>query len=349
MSEHEKRQTDNDSTSSAKDDVRGDSRDERIKARGQMLLNRVKKNAKHRRKWGRRQGVTCLRLYDQDIPELPLVIDLYEERLHASVFVRDDEEINEVEGHCMVWLAAIAEQLGLDPDQIYLKTRARQRGARQYTKRASEGGRVEVGEAGLRFWVNFTDYLDTGLFLDHRSTRERVASEARGCRFLNLFAYTGSFTVYAAAAQAVETTTVDSTQTYLQWARDNLELNQLDGPQHRFVRADVREFLSAERLQISSGLRPPYDLIVLDPPTFSNSKSAHPPFDVRRHHHELFNALAPLTAPGGVLYFSNNARRFSLDEALTRDWEITEITAQTTPLDFQQRRPHRCWRCVRRA
>jgi len=314
-----------------------------------MLINRVKKNARHRRKWARREGVTCLRLYDQDIPELPLVIDDYEGRLHASVFVREDDDFQEAERLCLQWLRALAGALQLDGDQVYLKIRARQRGANQYHKRSQRGERIEVGESGLRFWVNLQDYLDTGLFLDHRQTRERFAEEARGRHVLNLFAYTGSFTVHAAAGGAAETTTVDSTSSYLQWAQDNLVLNRLDGPQHRFVRADVRRFLQDERHDIKSGQRPGYDLIILDPPTFSNSKGSHHPFDVRRHHAILFDDLFEITSRGGILYFSTNARRFSLFSELDQRWEIEEISAQTIPLDFQQKRPHRCWRCVRRA
>ena len=322
---------------------------QRADERERMLINRVKKNARHRRKWARREGITCVRLYDQDIPELPLVIDDYEGKLHASVFLREEDDINSAERLCLRWLKALAGALNLDEERIFLKTRARQRGRDQYRKRSAEGHRIEVGEAGLKFWVNLQDYLDTGLFLDHRQTRERVSEEARGRKVLNLFAYTGSFTVHAAAGGAAETTTVDSTSTYLQWAQDNLALNQLDGPQHRFVRADVRQFLREERRAIDAGLRPRYDLIILDPPTFSNSKGSHPPFDVRRHHALLFDELYGITDPEGVLYFSTNARRFNLHVNLENTWGCEEITAQTIPLDFQQKRPHRCWRCIRRS
>lgn len=314
-----------------------------------MLVNRVKKNARHRRKQARRDGVTCLRLYDRDIPELPLVIDDYEGWLHASVFLNEDEDPARAEPLCLEWLRAAASALQLNPELVVLKVRSRQKGAQQYHRRDTREERLEIGEAGLKFWVNLHDYLDTGLFLDHRVTRELVSEEARGKRVLNLFAYTGSFTVHAAAGGALETTTVDSTSAYLTWAKDNLELNRLDGPQHRFIRADVRSFLDEERGEVVSGRRPPYDLIILDPPTFSNSKGSHADFDVRRHHAQLFNALAPITATGGVLYFSNNARRFSIESGLERAWEIEEITQRTTPFDFQQRRAHRCWRCIRRA
>lgn len=313
-----------------------------------MLINRVKKNAKHRRKWARREGISCYRLYDRDIPELPLVIDDYEGRLHAAVFIHDEIDVDEGEALCREWLAQVAEGLGLKAEEAVLKVRARQRGKQQYTKRDRRDERIEVGEAGLKFWVNLHDYLDTGLFLDHRNTRERVSSEARGRRFLNLFAYTGSFTVHAAAGGASETTTVDSTQSYLSWAQDNLALNRFAGPEHRFERADVRAFLSDEAQRIRQGTYPRYDLAVLDPPTFSNSTGAHAPFDVRRHHVELFEGLYEVMNRGGILYFSNNASRFSLDPVLEKRWEISEITEESVPLDFKQKRPHRCWRCLRR-
>ena len=320
----------------------------RREERKKMLLNRIRKNHKHRKKWAKREGVSCYRLYDRDIPELPFIVDTYEGRLHASVFVHDEMDIREAQDLTLEWLREIAGSLGLDPEDNVLKVRARQSGKQQYKKRSSQAQRIEVNEAGLRFWVNLHDYLDTGLFLDHRQTRERISEEARHKRFLNLFAYTGSFTVHAAAGGAAETVTVDSTQGYLQWAQDNLELNGLSGLQHRFERADVRLFLKEEAQAIQQGLRPRYDLVVLDPPTFSNSKGGLPPFDVRRHHADLFDSLYLIMKRGAALYFSNNAQRFSLHPDLEKRWEITEITNETVPLDFQQKRPHRCWHCLRR-
>lgn len=313
-----------------------------------MFINRLKKNAKHRRKWAKREGISCFRLYDRDIPELPLIVDDYEGRLHASVFIHDEMDLDDAEVLCLEWLKLAAQALNLDPELVVLKVRARQKGRKQYERRGTKDQRIKVNEAGLKFWVNLHDYLDTGLFLDHRQTRDRVSAEAKGKRFLNLFAYTGSFTVHAAAGGASETTTVDSTQTYLQWAQDNLELNRLGGLQHRFERQDVRQFLNDEAQRINQGLHPRYDLVILDPPTFSNSKGAHPPFDVRRHHAELFDGIYLLMKRGGILYFSNNAQRFSLHPDLDKKWEITEITNESIPLDFQQKRPHRCWRCIRR-
>lgn len=310
--------------------------------RAQMLVNRVRKNRKHRRKWAKREGVSCYRLYDRDIPEVPMTIDDYEGRLYASLAPQEgvsEEEADELGHH---YLEAVRVALEVPEGNAYLKLRQRQKGRSQYNPVAREGARFEVNEAGLRFWVNLTDYLDTGLFLDHRVTRERFAAEARGKRVLNLFAYTGSFTVHAAAAGALSTTTVDSTPTYLRWAADNLALNNLTAPHHELVRADVGSFL--EQARVDGAV---YDLVILDPPTFSNSKGA-PTFDVRRHHALLFEQLSRVMPRGGVLYFSNNARKFKLHPELSGRWEIEELTEQTTPEDFAQRRPHRCWRCVKR-
>lgn len=297
-------------------------------ARATMLHNRLRKTARHRRKWARRAGVACYRLYEHDIPEVPLIVDWYAGRLHVADVSRDDEVLD-----LDALLHAAATALDVPPDQVYCKRRQRQRGAAQYTPFDRAEARFVVPEGGHRFWVNLSDYLDTGLFLDHRRTRARVQAEAAGARVLNLFAYTGSFTVYAAAGGARRTMTVDLSATYLEWAQANLALNGLTGPQHVFERADVLQWMRAARHRPAR-----YDLIVLDPPTFSNSKRMHATFDVRRDHAALIADARALLAPGGVLYFSTNARRFRLDASIDAD-EITDI-----PPDFDRRRPHRCWK-----
>ena len=311
-----------------------------VEAQAEMLVNRVRKNRKHRKKWAKREGVSCYRLYDRDIPEVPMSIDDYEGRLYASLASQRELSDEEADALGARWLEAVRVALEVPEGHAYLKLRKRQKGSAQYSRVDRAEERFEVNEAGLRFWVNLSDYLDTGLFLDHRLTREMVANEAKGKRFLNLFAYTGSFTVYAAAAGALSTTTVDSTPTYLRWAADNLALNELSAPHHELVRSDVGLYLDKAR-----GEGAQFDLVVLDPPTFSNSKGA-PTFDVRRHHAQLFEQLCRVMPRGGVLYFSNNARTFKLDDGLKRRWLIEELTDKTTPLDFSQRRAHRCWRCV---
>jgi 23S rRNA G2069 N7-methylase RlmK/C1962 C5-methylase RlmI len=198
-----------------------------------------------------------------------------------------------------------------------------------------------VRENGLKFLVNLSDYLDTGLFLDHRVTRSLVRSEAAGKRFLNLFAYTGAFTVYAAAGGAASTTTVDLSNTYLRWAKQNLRLNGFTGQAHRLARDDARKFLEYH----PPG--PAYDLAVVDPPTFSRSKKLDRDWDIQRDHAELLNRLLRLMTPGGAIYFSTNFRTFKLAADELRRAETREITRQTIPPDFRESRIHRCWRIVK--
>ena len=200
-----------------------------------------------------------------------------------------------------------------------------------------------MAERGLRFEVNLTAYLDTGLFLDHRDTRAQVGAAAAGARFLNLFAYTGSFTVYAAAGGASSTLTLDMSQTYQEWTRRNLALNGFDdGARHRLLRTDVTAWLESAVRETAR-----YDVIVLDPPSFSNSKRMRASFDVQRDQVPLVSHSAALLAPGGRLYFSNNRQGFRLDAALERDWRCEEITTRTLPEDFKRRQPHRCWLITR--
>jgi 23S rRNA G2069 N7-methylase RlmK/C1962 C5-methylase RlmI len=198
-----------------------------------------------------------------------------------------------------------------------------------------------VQEAGLKFMVNLSDYVDTGLFLDHRPTRQMVREAAADKHFLNLFGYTGSFTVYAAAGGAATTTTVDKSATYIDWARENLELNGLARPQHQLVQRDIQAFLE------SLSPRDQWDLAVVDPPTFSNTKGIDDPWDVQRDHADLLRRLAAHITPGGVVFFSTNFRRFKLNEAALGDYVIRDITRQTIPEDFRNQRIHACWKLVR--
>lgn len=307
-----------------------------IATHAEMLANRLRKRARHLRRWARREGVSCYRLYDRDIPEIPLSVDWYEGRLHIAHYQRRRD-------HGEAWISAMVEAAGeamsVPRDRIHVKERRRQRGAAQYERVDRSEERFVVREGDCRFLVNLRDYLDTGLFLDHRLTRARVAGEARGARFLNLFCYTGAFTVHAAAGGARETVSVDMSRTYLDWARDNLALNGFRGAAHHLVRADVLAYLREAR--------PGFDLAVLDPPTFSNSKKMRDVLDIQRDHAGLVNGTLALLRPGGVLYFSTGARRFQLDQARIRASAIDDITAQTIPEDFRGQRPHRCWRMVR--
>lgn len=304
-----------------------------------MFGNRLRKNARHRRKWARRTGVSCYRLYDRDIPELPFAVDWYEGRLHIAEFVRPHDRSP---AEHAVWVDAMAEAaaqtLEVAPDQVYLKRRDRQRGDAQYDRFADRGQRLVVNEGGHQFLVNLSDYLDTGLFLDHRQTRAMIGEAAAGKRVANLFAYTGSFTVYAAAAGARETVTVDLSTTYLDWTRDNMALNGLRGPAHTLVRADARRWLDE-----GAEHGPCFDIIVVDPPTFSNSKRMDGVLDVRRDHPWLIGDALAMLRPGGFVLFSTNARKFRLDRRGLEHARFTELTDRTTPPDFP-RRPHRVWR-----
>lgn len=299
-----------------------------------MFANRLQKNCRHRRKWAARQELTAYRLYDRDMPEYPFAVDWYDGRVHVVEYPRRRGESKRDEV-----LAAVKEICGVTEDRIYLKVHEPKAwGREQYQPLGKSGERFAVEEQGLKFWVNLRDYLDTGLFLDHRVTRARVRAEASGKRFLNLFAYTGSFTVYAAAGGAKNTTTVDLSNTYLDWAADNLALNGFKGAQHRFIRADAAQWIEEAG---NKGER--FDLIVLDPPSFSASKMARR-FDVQKDHPRLLTATLALLSDGGTLYFSTNFQGFELDTARLTGTTIEELTPGSIPEDFHFKEIHRCWR-----
>ena len=310
-----------------------------------MLANRLRKTVRHLRKWAKREGVTCYRVYDRDIPEIPVVIDWYDGRLHVARFrrsAREDDPRNTDE-----WLAAMAQAArgALGATDVFTKDRQRQRGSEQYERLDETRQRFVVTESTYQFHVNLADYLDTGLFLDHRPLRLRVGRESAGKRFLNLFCYTGAFTVHAAGGGASRTVSVDLSNTYLAWAEDNLALNDLPLDQHELVRADVREYLDDARHQ---GDR--FDVIVVDPPTFSNSKAADRDLDLQRDHVAMLGRCAQLLRPGGVVYFSTNNRKLRLDaDALSAHMTIEDISQSTTSEDFRARPAHRCWLLQARA
>lgn len=306
------------------------------------FANRLRNRARHFRRWPTKRGIRCYRLYERDVPDVPLVVDRYEDALHISEFARPHDRSPAQHAD---WLDLMgrtaAEVLEVPRERVFLKHRDRQRGADQYQRVDERGATVVVHEGGLKFIVNLSDYVDTGLFLDHRLTRQMVRDRAEGKRFLNLFAYTGSFTVYAAAGGAVTTTTVDKSAAYTDWARENLELNGFAGPAHNIVRSDVPTFL--DRLQPQDQ----WDLAVVDPPTFSNTKGMEADWDVQHDHGDLLRRLARHIAPGGIVYFSTNFRRFKLDETALADYTIRDITRQTIPEDFRNQRIHACWQLVR--
>jgi 23S rRNA (guanine2445-N2)-methyltransferase / 23S rRNA (guanine2069-N7)-methyltransferase len=313
----------------------------KAREQAELFARRLTKRAAHLRRWPTRQGITCFRLYERDVPEIPLVVDRYEDCLHIAEFDRPHERT--VAEHAdwldlMVYTAA--KTLEVDRKRVFLKRRERQRGTSQYERVDEQSQTFVVGEGGLRFEVNLSDYLDTGLFLDHRITRSMVRDAAAGKRFLNLFGYTGSFTVYAAAGGAASTTTVDLSNTYLDWARRNMTLNGLTGSEHQFVRDDGLDFVR--------GCRDMFDLAVVDPPTFSNSKRTEEYWDVQRDYAALLNALLERITPGGAVFFSTNFRRFKFDPEAIQGATLREISRQTVPPDFRNQRIHRCWRMVRR-
>jgi 23S rRNA (cytosine1962-C5)-methyltransferase len=308
---------------------------------------RLAKRFKHLSKWARRQGIEAFRIYDRDIPEIPLVIDWYAGWLHAAEYERPHER-TDIEHD--VWLdkmiEAAAIELGVPPMQTFLKVRRRQRDGGQYEKVDQRQAVLAVKEGDLSFEVNLSDYLDTGLFLDHRQTRAMVRGEAEGKRMLNLFCYTGSFSVYAAAGGAKETVSVDLSNTYLEWTRTNLAKNGFkDAGRHRIVRDEARAFLEHRALRGE----PPFDLVVVDPPTYSRSAKSETPWDIERDHAELLELVAKNLVTGGVVYFSTNFRRFHLaEERLSALYTFREITNRTIPEDFRNERIHRAWRLVKR-
>ncbi|MCB1854761.1 MAG: bifunctional 23S rRNA (guanine(2069)-N(7))-methyltransferase RlmK/23S rRNA (guanine(2445)-N(2))-methyltransferase RlmL [Pseudomonadales bacterium] len=302
-----------------------------------MFANRLRKNRKRLRAWVQREQVSCYRLYDADMPEYAVAVDIYGECAHVAEYqapagvdpAAAERRMQEVR-------TAVPDALGLPATAIAYKQRRRQRGGEQYQKQASRGEFISVTEGAARLLVNLHDYLDTGLFLDHRPLRRRLFAEAAGRDFLNLFCYTGAATVHAALGGARTTTSVDLSNTYLGWARKNLAHNGLDETRNLLQRANCLQWLQqADR---------DYDLVLLDPPSFSNSSAMAGSFDVQRDHPELVRAAMALLRPDGVLYFSNNRRGFGLDAQLLADFACEDITAQTLDPDFQRNsRIHCCW------
>ena len=305
------------------------------------FANRLCKRARHLRRWPTKRGITCYRLYERDIPEVPLVVDRYEDAVHVAEYERPHERtVAEHADWLDYMIGTISTALETPRELIFVKHRARQRGNTQYERVDNQQALRIVLEGGLKFQVNLSDYIDTGLFLDHRITRSMIRDSAKGSNFLNLFAYTGAFTVCAAAGGAAQTTSVDLSPTYVQWATENLQLNGFTGQQHRLVCRDAKDFLSS----LSGEAK--YSLAVVDPPTFSNSKRLNYYWDIQRDHLPMLQQLIPHMTCGGVIFFSTNSRRFKLDEASLGDVTLREISRQTVPEDFRNKRIHRCWRLI---
>lgn len=309
-----------------------------------MFANRLQKNLKNLSRWAKQNAITCYRVYDADLPEYAVAIDIYQSE-QTWVHVQEYEPPKSIDAHkanqrLTELLAEIPRVLNVSREQIILKIRRKQKNTDQYEKHGDSGRFHTVVEGGCKLLVNFEDYLDTGLFLDHRPTRLKIQQQAKGKRFLNLFAYTGSATIHAAVGGAIASTTVDMSNTYINWAKNNLALNKVSG-EHEFIQADCLEWLASEAKQSQPRQ---YDLIFLDPPTFSNSKRMDDVFDIQRDHVELINHAVSLLADAGILYFSTNFRRFKMDTEALAGLQITEITEATIPKDFARNaRIHYCW------
>ena len=327
--------------------VRADATPRELGDGAQMIANRLRKNLKAMRSWREREGVACFRAYDADIPEYACAVDVYvtvdgDTWLHVQEYAAPAEipeattrkRLNEL-------LAAVREVFAVPRERVALKTRSTGKGGSKYGNLDQRGEFLAVREGAAVVQVNLFDYLDTGLFLDHRPLRARMADEARGGHFLNLFCYTGVATVQAAVGGAAQTTSVDLSTTYLDWLADNLRGNGVGGTRHRISQADALAWLEADRGR--------YNVIFCDPPTFSNSKRAED-FDVQRDHVRLLQAAMARLADNGILYFSNNYRRFRLDaEAVAAFADVEDISASTIPPDFARNpRIHRAWRLTPR-
>ncbi|THB75179.1 MAG: bifunctional 23S rRNA (guanine(2069)-N(7))-methyltransferase RlmK/23S rRNA (guanine(2445)-N(2))-methyltransferase RlmL [Gammaproteobacteria bacterium] len=304
----------------------------------QMLINRINKNLKHLRKWLQKEEISCYRAYNSDLPEYAVAIDVYGENIHIQEYEAPKNiETSKVTERLQDVFAVVEEVFQIGSDKVFYKKRRRQKGKTQYEKQEGRANFFTVEEGGHKFLTNYSDYLDTGLFIDHRIIRSMIQQRAKNKHFLNLFAYTGSATVYAAAGGAKSTTTVDMSNTYLDWARRNMELNGYKNDKHKLLRADCIEWLQ-------SGYKKKFDLIFIDPPTFSNSKKMEDVFDVQRDHVQIIENAANMLSDDGLIIFSNNYRGFKLDKGLEERFKTKNITAQTISKDFE-RTPkfHQCW------
>ena len=306
------------------------------------FANRLQKNMQTLKKWAVKENIHCLRLYDADLPDFNVAVDLYGDRLHVQEYAPPKKiDPEKAKKRFNLALQAIRAVTGLGRDAIFIKTRARQEGKNQYTKQSTASKRFIVQEGKAKILVNLTDYLDTGLFLDHRQIRLRIAQEACGKHFLNLYSYTSTASLHAALGGAASTTSVDLSNTYLSWSKENFVLNGLTvdhaDEQHQFFASDCFEWLKEGHEQ--------YDLVFIDPPTFSNSKKFYGTFDVQRDHLSLLKRAMNRLTTDGTLYFSNNYRGFEMDEEILAFFDVEEITSETIGPDFKRNQKiHRAWK-----
>jgi 23S rRNA G2069 N7-methylase RlmK/C1962 C5-methylase RlmI len=307
------------------------------------FLNCIRNNYRHLRKWAKRTKTNCFRIYDRHLHHYPLAIDFYAGRFLVHYFSRhreDEEPSPELYAEIITTLQKLFDATDAD---IFWRTRIRREKYQQYEKVGEHKDFFTVYEYGVAFKINLRDYLDTGLFLDHRETRHYVASIAKGKSLLNLFAYTGAFSVQAAAAGAVFTKTVDMSNTYTGWCKDNFILNGISLKNHPIVREDCLKFLDDER---ENGNK--YDIIVIDPPTISRSKKMDQMFDIQEDYISLLRKAARLLMPGGVMLFSTNSRRFVFDLDQFSEFDVRDVSNKTLPLDFADPKIHRCWKITKK-
>ncbi|MBT4526932.1 MAG: bifunctional 23S rRNA (guanine(2069)-N(7))-methyltransferase RlmK/23S rRNA (guanine(2445)-N(2))-methyltransferase RlmL [Deltaproteobacteria bacterium] len=307
------------------------------KIAAQSFKNRLKKNLKKLKSWIAKEKIQCYRIYDQDIPEYAAAIDVYGEAVHIQEYAPPETVNPDIAKTRLNDIIVItSELLSVPINNIAIKQRKKQKGKAQYNRFELKNQFIEVDEYGSRFLVNLTDYLDTGLFLDHRITRKIVGDLAKNRHFLNLFAYTGTATIYAIKAGARSTTTVDSSKKYLTWAKQNLQLNGFSFEKNKFIQVDCLDWIKKEKRK--------YDIIFLDPPTFSNSKSFKESFQIQRDHEQLIIDTMDLLAKDGKMIFSNNFKKFKMSDKIMVRYQLTNITEKTIPLDFSRNKKiHNCW------
>lgn len=306
--------------------------------RSSPFKNCLRNHYRHVRKWAKRTQTNAFRIYDRQLHHYPLAIDFYDGRYAVHYFSKNREDSEPPQSLVQEVESVLQELFSAKVEDIYWRERIRRAKFQQYEKEGQEQDFFIVKEHGVQFWVNLTDYLDTGLFLDHRQTRQLVAQSAKGKRLLNLFAYTCSFSVHAAMQGAIFTKSVDMSNTYTHWGRENFKVNGLSQKQHEIVRADCMVFLDEEIDRTAL-----YDIIVIDPPTLSRSKKMRGMFDVQVDYKFLISKALELLAPGGQIFFSTNLRSFNFDEEAF-EAQIKEISHQTLPIDFQDPKIHRCWK-----
>ncbi len=300
------------------------------------IAGRIKKLYRHKKKWTTKAGIDSYRLYDRDIPDFPFIVDLHGP--YCIIYKRSIDHIDEEKNHLPLLIDAIKEICSIEQDNIFIKERKVQDSEFQYQKEKDEVKFISQ-EGPLKFKLLLNKYIDTGLFLDHRPLRQKLASEDfKGTNVLNLFCYTGSLSVASAFAGA-KVTSVDMSNTYIMWAQENFALNELNKDEHQFIREDAMKYLMEKQRDDER-----FDTIILDPPTMSKSKKMEKLFDVQRDHIELVKLCTGLLKPKGVLYFSNNLRSFKLDEGLQEEFEIRDMTRWSIPQDFHDAKIHRLYK-----